>query len=226
VNAIGVLRRVLGGCLVPLLFVASAPAAGQGIPGYPDLVTDYDPREVVMLPRYCRHTQLFRDRIPGGNDPEEIRRWHTAMGDIFWAMHHYCWGLMHLYRAKVLARDERARSFNYRSAIAEFDYVITRARRDFVLLPEILTRRGEALLGLGRAALALAEFERAIELKPDYWPPYAQISDFHKAKGDTRKARETLEAGLAHAPQAKGLQRRRQELEDQTPEPATKRRSQ
>lgn len=225
-NAIAVLRRALIGCLVPLFLVASGPVAGQSIPGYPEQVTEYDPREVAMLPRFCPHTQLFRERIPGGNDPEEIRRWHAAMGDIFLAMHHYCWGLMYLHRAKVLARDAQARSFNYGSAVGEFDYVIRQARRDFVLLPEILTRRGEALLGLGRTALALAEFERAIELKPDYWPPYAYISDHHKSKGDTTRAREILQAGLAHSPQAKGLQRRLNELADQAAKSTAKPRSQ
>ncbi|GMV31387.1 MAG: hypothetical protein AMXMBFR59_35120 [Rhodanobacteraceae bacterium] len=220
------LRRALAGCLTPLFLVASGSVAGQSIPGYPEHVTEYDPREVAMLPRYCPNTQLFRERVPGGNDPEAIRRWHAVMGDVFQAMHHYCWGLMHLHRAKVLARDVQTRRFHYSSAIHEFDYVLRHASQDFVLFPEILTKRGEALLGLGRSAMALSEFEKAIELKPDYWPPYAQISDFHRANGDATKAREILEAGLARAPQAKGLQRRLKELDDQPPQPATKRRSQ
>lgn len=220
------LRRALAGCLTPCLLAVSGPVAGQGIPGYPEHVTEYDPREVALLPPYCPHTQLFRERVPGGNDPQAIRRWQAVMGDVFQAMHHYCWGLMHLNRAKVLARDAQTRSFHYGSAIGDFDYVIRHAPPDFALLPEILTKRGEALLGLGRSALALAEFERAIQLKPDYWPPYAQISDFYKANSDTRKAREILEAGLAHSPQAKSLRRRLNELEDQSPRPAAKRRSQ
>jgi tetratricopeptide (TPR) repeat protein len=224
-NFVVVLHRALATALVPLLLAAGAPAAAQSIPGYPEQVTDYDPREVAMLPRFCPHTQLFRERVPGGNDPEAIRRWHAAMGDTFLHMHHYCWGLMHLHRAKVLARDAQTRRFHYGSAVGEFDYVIQRARQDFVLLPEILTKRGEALIGLGRAALALAEFERAIELKADYWPPYAHISDYHKGNGDTKRAREILEAGLARAPQAKGLQRRLEELDDQSAKAAAKSRS-
>ncbi|HXF47558.1 MAG TPA: hypothetical protein VNK91_15715 [Burkholderiaceae bacterium] len=213
-NQISRLQRASAVCFVPLLLAAPAPSVGQGIPGYPEHVTEYDPREVAMLPRFCPHTQLFRERVPGGNDPEAIRRWHAAMGDIFLAMHHYCWGLMHMHRAKVLARDSQVRRFNFASAINEFDYVLRQARPDFALLPEILTKRGEALLGLGRAALALGEFERAIELKPDYWPPYAQIADYHKSQGDREKARAILQAGLKHAPGTKGLQRRLQELDE------------
>lgn len=217
------LRRASVACCAALLFFVSAPALGQSIPGYPEHVSDYDPREVALLPRFCPHTQLFRERVPGGNDPEAIRRWHAAMGDIFLAMHHYCWGLMYMHRAKVLARDAQVRGFNYASAISEFDYVLRQARPDFVLLPEILTKRGEALLGLGKAAAALAEFEKAIALKPDYWPPYAQIADYHQSQGDRDKARAALQAGLKHAPEAKGLQRRLKEL-DQAPAqaPATR----
>lgn len=208
-------RRLLLSGLTAAALVAAGPAAAQSIPGYPEHVTEYDPREVVMLPEYCKYTQLFRDRVPGGNDREMIQRWHATMGEVFIHMHHYCWGLMHLHRAKVLARDAQARGFNYDSAVREFDYIMERTPKDFPLLPEMLTKKGEALLGRGKSALALAEFERAIELKPDYWPPYAHISDHYRSVGDPAKARETLEIGLARSPGAKALQRRLQELRDE-----------
>lgn len=217
-----VLYRVTIGILVPFLLAACAPAGAQGIPGYPEHVTDYDPREVVMLPDYCKYTQLFRDRVPGGNDREMIRRWHSTMGDVFIHMHHYCWGLMHLYRAKVLARDAQSRGFHYDSAVREFDYIMERTPKDFALLPEMLTKKGEALLGLGKAVLAMAEFERAIELKPDYWPPYAHIADHRRSTGDYVKAREILQAGLARSPGAKPLQRRLDELSSLSTAPANK----
>jgi Tfp pilus assembly protein PilF len=81
------------------------------------------------------------------------------------------------------------------------------------LLPEILTRKGENLLRLGQAATALRELEQAAELKPDYWAPYAYMSDYYKETGDLKKARELLETGLSHAPDAKGLKRRLEELD-------------
>lgn len=209
------LRSLFAGSVAAVL-VAAGPAAAQSISGYPEHVTEYDPREVVMLPEYCKYTQLFRDRVPGGNNREMIQRWHATMGEVFIHMHHYCWGLMHLHRAKVLARDAQARGFNYDSAVREFDYIMERTPRDFPLLPEMLTKKGEALLGRGKAALALAEFERAIELKPDYWPPYAHISDHYRSSGDAPKARQILETGLARSPGAKGLQRRLQELRNES----------
>ncbi len=212
--------RILGWrCTTELIiatFIALGPAWGQSIPGYPENVSEYDPREVAMLPTYCPYTQLFRERVPGGNDPEQVQRWYATMGGTFHHMHHYCWGLMHLNRARFLARDATVRKFNYASAISEFDYVLRHAPGDFVLLPEIITRRGEALLGLGRTAQALAEFERVIELKPDYWPAYAHISDHYRSSGDVAKARKVLEAGLTRSPGAKGLLRRLKELPDET----------
>src|SRR4051812_39927769 len=64
------------------------------IAGYPSSVEAYDAREVAMLPRYCIYTQLFRERVPGGNNAAEIRKWTALMGDTFDTLHHYCWALM------------------------------------------------------------------------------------------------------------------------------------
>jgi len=71
-------------------------------------------------------------------------------------------------------------------------YVIDRAPRDFPLLPEILTRKGENLFKLRRAPEGVRALFQAIELKPDYWPPYAHISDYYKSLGEIAKARELL----------------------------------
>jgi tetratricopeptide (TPR) repeat protein len=208
-------RRLAASALaVCALLLVARTATGGDIPGYPQLVTGYDPREVAMLPKYCIYTQLFRDNVPGGNNPAEIQRWHAIMGDIFIHMHHYCYGLMYLNRATLLARSAEIRGYNFNNAIMEFDYVLARAPKDFVLLPEILTKKGEVMLRQGRAPLAMTEFERAIEIKPDYWPPYAQMSDHYASIGDKEKAREILQRGLAQVPGATALQRRLRELDD------------
>ena len=199
------------------VLAASIPAHGQGgvggVPGYPDSIEAYDTREVAMLPPYCIYTQSFRDRVPGADNPDQIKRWHTVMGDTFKAMHHYCWGMMKTNRAILLARTRQTRMFYLHDSIGEFDYVIRSAPKDFVLLPEILTKKGENLIRLGRAPLGIQELTRAIELKPDYWPPYAYLSDHYKAAGDIKKAREVLEKALSFSPDAKGLKMRLAELD-------------
>jgi tetratricopeptide (TPR) repeat protein len=185
-------------------------------PGYPNNVREYDPREVALLPRYCIYTQEFRQRIPGGNNQAEINRWHLIMGDTFEAMHHYCWGLMKTNRAMLFARNKQTRMFYFGDAIDEFDFVIRRAKPDFVMLPEILTKKGDNLIRLGSGPRAIPELQRAIELKPDYWPPSAVMSDYYKATGDIKKAREVLEKALSFSPNAKALKTRLAELDGAT----------
>lgn len=136
-----------------------APAAAQDVPGYPPSVEAYDPREVAMLPGYCIHTQLFRQRIPGGDNPELIERWRAFMGPTFEAMHHYCWGLMKTNRGVLLARGQQTRQFYLNDSINEFDFVLRHAKSDFILLPEILTKRGENLIRLGRGPTGILDLD-------------------------------------------------------------------
>lgn len=187
-------------------------ARGQDIQGYPPNVDAYDAREVALLPRYCIYTQSFRDRVPGGNDKAVIDGWYERLGTTFHALHHYCWGLMKTNRATLLGLNRERRLFYLGDAIGEFDYVIEHASDDFILLPEILTKKGENLARLGRGPTAVLMFERAAQLKPDYWPPYGQMSDYYKEQGDLKKAREALERGLSFSPDAPGLKRRLEEL--------------
>jgi len=192
-----------------VILAAGVSTYAQNItPGYPANITAFDHREVATLPRYCAYTQIFRDRVPGGNNPAEIQRWYSILGETFHAMHHYCLGLMKTNRGVILARDEQSRRFYLTDSIVEFDYVIDRAPPDYVLLPEILMKKGENLIRLGQGAKGNLQLLRAIELKPDYWPPYAVLSDYYKSAGDLKNAREVLEKGLSASPEAKALKER------------------
>jgi hypothetical protein len=194
--------------------VAAIPAHAQGVPGYPDDVRyGFDPREVALLPRYCKHTQLFRGAVPGGSNPPEVERWTAIMGSSFNNMHHYCWGLMDTNRALFLVRTDRWRKYYLGWSIGEFDYVINRAPDDMVLLPEILTKKCENLFLLDKEAQAEHECRRAISLKPDYWPAYAALSDHHLALGDLAGARGWLEKGLSVTPDVSALKRRLAKLD-------------
>jgi hypothetical protein len=172
---------------------------------------NYDERDVRMLPEFCKYAQDFRGKVPGGNNPAEIQRWTDLLGSTYLHIHHYCYGLVDTNRA-TRARSPQERMHLLGASIGEFDYVIRHAPQDFVLLPEILTKKGENLIRLGQAPRGVVELQRAIGLKPDYWPPYAAMSDYFKGAGDLNKARETLEKGLSAAPDAKALQRRLAEL--------------
>ena len=168
-----------------------------------------DPKEQAMLPSYCRYSQVYRDALPGGNNPAEIERWKQVMGaGNFIHIHHYCHGLVYTNRALYFLRTTHDREQALRSSIGEFDYVIQRVRGDFSLLPEILTKRGENLMRLRRTPEAIGTLFRAIEVKVDYWPPYAALSDYYKDAGDIKTAREWLTKGLAASPEATALEKR------------------
>ena len=185
----------------------------QAIPGYPDQIYALDPREVALLPPFCNYTQHFREHFSGGGDKAVIDGWTARLGPAFHHLHHYCYGLMKTNRANLLVQDQTMRRFYLTDAITEYDYVIERSSNDFILLPEILSKKGENLIALGKGPVAVFQLNRAIQLKDDYWPPYAQLSDYYRDTGDQRKAREVLEAGLAKVPDAKALQRRLGELD-------------
>jgi tetratricopeptide (TPR) repeat protein len=205
-------RHVRLGLALVIGWFAVFGAVAQDIQGYPRNVDAFDRREVALLPKFCPYTQLFRTGVPGGNNQQLISAWSDRMGPVFHDMHHYCFGLMKTHRGLYLSRDANTRNFYLNDALSEFDYVIVRAPETFVMLPEIVSKKGEVLVQLGRGPLAVMEFERAIELKPDFWPPYAHLGDYYKGVGNMQKAREVLETGLARAPDAKALQRRLAEL--------------
>lgn len=215
-NTLSALKYAISGAAAcAVISTVVMPAEAAGVSRYSGNITDYSPREVAMLPAYCKHTQLFRDRVPGGDDQGEIQRWSSAMGPTFHAMHHYCWGIMDTNRAMLSGSDRQNRDFYLSASIDEFDYVLRNATPDFVMLPEILSRKGENLIRLGRAVQGLDALQRAIEAKADYWPPYASISDYYRNIGDTHKAREVLQQGLRASPDAKALRRRLAQLDGQ-----------
>lgn len=198
-----------------MLAALLARAQSGAIAGYPDTVQAYDAREVALLPPYCKYTQEFRSRVPGGSDREELNRWRSLLGETLEHLHHYCWGMMKTNRAVLMARDQKTRLAYLRDAVNEFDYVLRRLPPDYVLLPEALTKKGENLVKLGNGPGGLLQFEQAIEAKPDYWPPYAYISDYYRDAGSLTKAREALTRGLTQVPDAPALKRRLVELDQQ-----------
>jgi len=195
--------RTLFFLTVALASLVPVPVAAQ---------QNWDMRELRLLPPYCKYTQYFRDRAPGGNDPAEIERWTTLMGRTFIHMHHYCWGLMDGNRAMLFTRNPQDRTHNLNQSIREFDYVIEKAPPEFAYLPEMLTQKGQNLILLDKGPEGVGELRRAIEIRPDYWRAYAAMSDYFKDTGDPKRAREWLQKGLEAAPNAMALTRRLDEL--------------
>lgn len=207
-------QRKLIALLGAALMCASNVVFGSLIPGYPDdFRRAYDPREVSLLPPYCKYTQLYRQNIPGGDNPTAIKHMYATYGPGFHALHHYCWAIIATNRALYLARSKELRAFYLKDAIGDIDYVIANSPRDFVLLPELLTAKAKNLIRLDRGAVAVGELLRAIEIKPDYWPPYAVLADYYQEMGEAKQARDILERGLSTIPDAQALKKRLVRLE-------------
>src|SRR3954467_10591070 len=206
-NSCNLRRASLAWSIVLLAALASRSAVGQ--------VGRFDPKLVAMLPPYCKYTQDYRDNLAGGGDPAQIEHWASVLGaQTFHHLHHYCYGLVNTNRALYLSSTKQDRNFQLSQSVIEFDYVLARVPADFVLLPEILTKRGENLLRLGNGPEGALDLNRAIELKPDHWPPYAALSDYYKTLGDVAAAREWAKKGLSAAPGTVALQRRLAELDN------------
>jgi len=198
------LRPAMIASLVALAAIPASPAALAQ--------AKYD---TSMLPPYCKYTQLYRDQVRGGGDAEQIARWNSILGaGNFWHLHHYCFGLEHSNQALYSSRTKQERDSQLAQSVTEFRYVLERVAPDFALVPEILTRKGENLLRLGNGPEGVADLHRAIELKPDYWPPYAALSDYHRTLGEFEAARTWAQRGLSAAPGTKALQRRLAELDN------------
>jgi len=161
-----------------------------------------------LLPPYCADLYSHRD-IP----ETAVSRWLPVLGSNP-GLHHYCKGLLHLMRlATYTGNPARTnKRFEWGVVVNEFDYVLQRAKPDFILLPEILTKRAEMMANLGNRAQAIRNYQEAIDKKRDYWPPYAGLATLLKQQGQDDKAREVVEAGLAQSPDSKTLRRLEQEL--------------
>jgi tetratricopeptide (TPR) repeat protein len=212
------LGLLCAGLMLGNILSVNVAVAASDAPGYPEMIEAYDPREMAMLPAYCKYTAEFGQSAPGYKDPAEGKKWRELLGPTFVTLHHYCWGLMHTNRALFLTRSAQQKNFHLSQSIHEFDYVLRRATADFMLLPEILTKRGENLIRLGKGPIAALDLERAIQLKPDYSPAYIALSDYHKNIGDVVKARELLQNALSFAPEARGLKKRLAALDAAKPQ--------
>ena len=182
---------------VALLFAATWAAANK-----PANVTD---GEVALLPAYCPDTMGFKYGDQYFNTSPKAAYWVSLMGQGFWAVHHYCWGLANLRRAKSISTRSPLRVGTLEGVRADFVYVFENTKPSFVLLPEIYTRMGEVELLLGNFGGAQEAYGRARQLKPDYWPAYSEWAEFMIKANQKAGAKQLIETGLSFAPDSRTL---------------------
>jgi len=206
--AIVIPKKILRKLLLTLsLVVASvSPASAK-----PENVTD---AEMRLLPQYCPDTQGFKY---GYKESPRHRHWENLMGEGFWHMHHYCWALINFNRSMKAGTPADRRRSMWEDILKDYLYVIKNTPADFIMLPEVMTRAGEVEILLKRPNNANALFQRARELKPDYWPAYSRWAEFLIKHGKRKEALAIVESGLEHAPQAKVLLEQKKILGGKTP---------
>lgn len=157
-----------------------------------DFVRSITVGERAMLPEWCLDAQSFGYGDAYSNTSPRAAHWIGLMGKTFWAAHHYCWALIKAQRARATA-SPGARVAWLKSTISDINYVINFATPDFVLLPEVLTRLGEAYVSLEDYAAANEAFAKARGIKPDYWPPYVRWAEVLVRIGKKGEALELVE---------------------------------
>ena len=193
------LRQVLRMACAALLAVATSASMATAIP---------NDSELALLPDYCRDAQMIRYGDAYYNKSPRADHWVGLMGKTFWAMHHYCWALTNFQRIKVAGIQPIVRAQLLSEIVQDCGYVIENAPKDFVMLPEIYLRVGEAQVLRNMPAEALKAFQTAASLKPDYWPAYVRSVDLQVKLKLTANAKATAAEGLRFSPQSKDLLQR------------------
>lgn len=164
--------------------------------------TNVQESEMRIIPAYCEDTQGFKY---GYKQSPNSRRWENAMGNTFWDMHHYCWARININRANRPGIPKSIRFSIISNVIADYDYVLNKAPSDFILLPEIYTKKGEALLQIKQIDAAKSAFEHARALKPDYWPAYSQWAEYLISIQRHNEALKVVQEGLKYNSESRVL---------------------
>jgi tetratricopeptide (TPR) repeat protein len=114
-------------------------------------------------------------------------------------LHHYCYGLNFLNRAKKKTRNPEERGGDLTDASNLVGDVMN-ARDDYILKPDFYLAKGEILLLQGKKVDAEFNFRRATEIRPAYPKGWLALSDLLVQTGRRDQAREALEKGLNAAP--------------------------
>ena len=169
------------------------------------------------LPQYCQVRLTKRDvqREMGKALPPEFGdlwdRWERVLGPGSLYVHHYCWGLQRLKEAlqmpDVTKQDRMLRRSRFQQAVKEMAFTLARVDGSFPLLPEILVNQAKAYVELGEVDQAVKNLLRAISVKRDYRPAYADLISLLRWLGRDREADEIAaraRSALGGAPASPG----------------------
>ena len=162
--------------------------------------------EMALLPRYCADTHMYQIARGGGGGPSpRYAHWANLMGPGFDWLHHTCWAKIHVMRSYRSGLSAYDRNFSRKMAITEYEFTIPKLQPDFILLPEFYTDLAKVHLQLFHYNEANQAFDKARQLKPDYWPAYYHWAEHLTQSGRKDEARQLVRTGLEYSPQSKSL---------------------
>lgn len=162
--------------------------------------------EYLLLPEYCKAQGNVSERYYQKYfRAERTRQWQSGFGGNYQHYHHYCWSIVAIARAYKASTSATARESMSKGAIHDIEYVLERSSPDFILLPEIYTKLGEAYLLARDDRNAEAAFRKAWEIKPSYWRPYVWWAQRLIQLGKMHEALAVAEEGQKNAPNVKAL---------------------
>jgi Putative Zn-dependent protease, contains TPR repeats len=158
--------------------------------------------EYRVLPSYCRNQGLVAQSL---YNPDNAEAWKQALGPVYNHIHHLCWGLVNMMRAYKLGTSSSHGTNQLHQAIDNFIYTLERTQKDSPVRFELLTKMGEAYVGLKQYRKAEDAFEQVLAEKPDHEPTYIWWVQFLVKNGNTREALVIAERGKKNIPNSKAL---------------------
>lgn len=166
--------------------------------------------EVALLPEFCRHTQLIIERH---GSVAAQREWVEQVGPSFMHMHHYCVAVVAYVRSFRHTNSINDRNGYLGFAEDNFSYVIRNAEPTFALLPEVLYRRGQTRIRMGKMSDGIKDLEDAISADPKHARAHFELSQALLGRNDRKGAEAVLRAGLEHSPESRLLKSALAELQ-------------
>ncbi len=204
-------RHSIGMVLCALAMAAPALAQPAWVsPGRPP--AGYTLGELAVLPDYCKDVQgvFYGD---ANNPSPRAGYWLGVIGPDLWHLHHYCRALVMERRASQPGISQSTKNQELLRANADYEYMMNVGSPKDPLMPEIMLRYGDLLVQLNNLPEADRQWQRARELKPDYWPAYTRWIDVLIGLKLYDRAAALTGEGLRNAPDSRELLERVATLE-------------
>lgn len=152
---------------------------------------DMTPAEIKALPKWCTYTLTFR----GEADAElQYQALVQRYGEGWTHVHHYCWALGAMIRHNQPGIAAQEQTGLVREAIANIDYVLRHAPREFFLRREVSSRKARLLQISGSLPAALEQAKAVAQEWPDRADSHGLVAEILLTMNRRQDARKVLDA--------------------------------